>query len=506
MANIQAANEGTEPFSSFDELKEKKPEFVQSMSDVMTTMTGFTDELTDVDQQMLDTAHEILDNQGGLFSGWGQLADEARNQIALALESATTWSEVANDMDATTEQVDVLKNLLNEYFEHFGDEIGVSADRIQGWIEYNDDLMAAVEELGLDWDDLSQILQVLAGNEELAQGSTEELQGAIEEITPTEEDYSEATNNMAVVTEETADAMATAAQEGADAVNTSFEEGSKRLITTAEEMESGATEAMNPLGEDMATAGTEGGSGIDSSFREWLDPVNDAVFLMYGYFENQLGSGLSSNMMTWGYSAGEEFASGIDLSSWEISDTAYAIYSEVALAFAELEGDLYSSGYYAGQGFYNGLDEWYWSISNLAWDMANEIKNAANEALDIGSPSRVMMEIGEYAAEGWAIGFERGSEEALSSVHTMTDGVISLASDDNVISAIERSGRDYSVEMADLGSSESTDAQNTMNQIIFLLDKLSRMQMVTDTGVLVGELAEPMNQEFNAIRLREERG
>ena len=74
--------------------------------------------------------------------------------------------------------------------------------------------------------------------------------------------------------------------------------------------------------------------------------------------------------------------------------------------------------------------------------------------------------------------------------------------------AVNQGNYDYSRAIGDLQSQsgENNDISDTLAQIVMMLDKLSRMRMVTDTGALVGELAEPMNEEFNAIRLREERG
>jgi hypothetical protein len=47
------------------------------------------------------------------------------------------------------------------------------------------------------------------------------------------------------------------------------------------------------------------------------------------------------------------------------------------------------------------------SLMNKAKSIANSVKNTIKKALDIHSPSRVMMELGEFTGEGFALGLNK---------------------------------------------------------------------------------------------------
>lgn len=289
-----------------------------------------------------------------------------------------------------------------------------------------------------------------------------------------------------------------------------YNEGVRELVPQTEDASNliadAVTDTISEVPGEMSGYGSDAGEQFDTSFAGWNDIVWATVDDMYEIFYDALGYTLAENMGEWGTTAGERFD--YWLGATDVSGTAQGIADAVTGAMSNLEWDMYNAGFNAGQGLYNGLDSWYWSLSDLAWSMANEINNAARSALDINSPSGVMMEIGEYSAEGVAIGLDKGRAEVLSSVEDMTNGMIRASSQNDLMRAMERSGYDYSRSLEELRMQETGDEGITdaLGQIMMLLEKLSKMKMVTDTGALVGEMAEAMNQEFSAIKLREDRG
>jgi phage-related minor tail protein len=68
--------------------------------------------------------------------------------------------------------------------------------------------------------------------------------------------------------------------------------------------------------------------------------------------------------------------------------------------------DLNSIGKNIIEGLVNGIKSMIGSVRSVVSDIASTIKNKITDALDIHSPSRVMMEIGEYTGEGLALGIE----------------------------------------------------------------------------------------------------
>ncbi len=66
----------------------------------------------------------------------------------------------------------------------------------------------------------------------------------------------------------------------------------------------------------------------------------------------------------------------------------------------------YSSGYYAAIGFANGIREGRSEVISAANAVAQAAIIAAENTLEIGSPSKVFKEIGAFTSEGFAIGFD----------------------------------------------------------------------------------------------------
>ena len=64
----------------------------------------------------------------------------------------------------------------------------------------------------------------------------------------------------------------------------------------------------------------------------------------------------------------------------------------------------YDAGRYLVEGFANGIRNYASSAATAAANMASSAKAAADRALDIGSPSKIMMQVGRFFTEGFSIG------------------------------------------------------------------------------------------------------
>lgn len=90
-------------------------------------------------------------------------------------------------------------------------------------------------------------------------------------------------------------------------------------------------------------------------------------------------------------------------------------------AMASASGQFTSAGSNAGEGFKSGLESKRASIMSVARSIANEVAATIRAALNIHSPSRVMMELGSYTGEG----FEVGLRQSLNSAVATARGVVS---------------------------------------------------------------------------------
>lgn len=236
--------------------------------------------------------------------------------------------------------------------------------------------------------------------------------------------------------------------------------GSKKTIVmeTAGELADTVTDEFDDLPDEMYTTGDESGAGIDSGVRANLASLSDAVTLMYGYFSNQLGSGLAANMATWGYTAGEKFKSGLELQKTAIGDKAGELITAITNGFSTLNRTMEQKGYSAGVNFKWGLDN---ATRNLYSDMftagsnagiglnnglvaeantiyrnvsiiANNVVNTMRAALKISSPSKVMEELGGYIDKGMAIGIDDKKELAIDAVANMAKGISDAAEIDDI--------------------------------------------------------------------------
>lgn len=113
----------------------------------------------------------------------------------------------------------------------------------------------------------------------------------------------------------------------------------------------------------------------------------------------------SAQSYTGGVSSGEDDAgsAGVDISSSAYSGASY--YGS---------GSFWQVGSDSSQGYINGFKSNESQLYNIAAGMATGALGAMQRELDSHSPSRKFMKLGEYSAEGYAIGFEREFERSKS--------------------------------------------------------------------------------------------
>lgn len=280
-------------------------------------------------------------------------------------------------------------------------------------------------------------------------------------------------------------------------------------------VEAGMETSINPVKAAMTSAGNTSGANLATAFGSKRYAVEQTVRNIYNLFQNILGHSLIGEMRNWGNQAGSGFAQGFQSGGSGINSVANQISGSVSGAFGWLPGELWNVGYNAGQGLYNGLAAISGSLQSLARSIANSISATLRAALAIRSPSRVMEQIGMYTGEGLAIGIQKSSAGAISAAEDMAFGIVSAAgstvtgiNDDTVQSALAGS---YSSAIAGSiqsmnNSPEQMSVVGLLMQINDRLTRLSQMQMVMDTGEVVGVLSDPINDQLASIRLREGRG
>ena len=161
-----------------------------------------------------------------------------------------------------------------------------------------------------------------------------------------------------------------------------------------------------------------------------------------------------------------EFATGIQNGAQNVQAQVQIMVQAAADALNGYEGFFYAAGSNLAVGFANGISASSYRATLASRAMANAAKNAAEQALDEHSPSKVMQQIGEYAGEGFAIGLEGYISKSESLGASMASAVARGASAvgdmldaSGVADKIAASFRDLSEAL-----SKSTEDASTSNE------------------------------------------
>lgn len=100
---------------------------------------------------------------------------------------------------------------------------------------------------------------------------------------------------------------------------------------------------------------------------------------------------------------------------WNVWDNIIGFLSSISL---------FNIGRNIMGGLLDGISSMAMAIYNKAREIADSVKNTIKSALRISSPSRVMMELGEFTAEGFALGLEQAIRNIKTSAAEMVRAII----------------------------------------------------------------------------------
>lgn len=112
-----------------------------------------------------------------------------------------------------------------------------------------------------------------------------------------------------------------------------------------------------------------------------------------------------------------------------VGDAADTITKEIEDAMSGLPASLTTTGENAGEGLAKGLLAKKRRIKDAAVDVSGTIENAANERLEVRSPSRRLIRTGKFAGEGLAIGLLSLKGQISDAGHTVGDATIMAVED-----------------------------------------------------------------------------
>ena len=128
-----------------------------------------------------------------------------------------------------------------------------------------------------------------------------------------------------------------------------------------------------------------------------------------------------------GMRLGRAVSEGVSAQRGIVKNAARNLVSGCEAILRSVRGSFYSAGSYVAQGFASGIRSGAYAAQVAARAMANAAKEAAEQALDVQSPSKVFMEIGEYVSLGMAKGIDNMADAAAKSSEAMANSSIGSA-------------------------------------------------------------------------------
>ena len=344
--------------------------------------------------------------------------------------------------------------------------------------------------------------------------------------------------------------------------NGSTIKGLSALFDALFEAQTGAAELDTALWNDVAGILTN----ISSLTAESLTAVDDgaaqSLAASFGTMLTLAAAELTSETHKTEFSAAgtllvTELMSGFGSQLTVLETTAGNLAVTAANAMSGKYQSFHTAGFNAVMGFANAIAEYTWYAERQASNMAQLAANAAMRALDEHSPSRVTYGIGQYFSEGFANGIAAYASGAVHAANGMAEGAavglnnaigkisamldssidttptirpvvdlssaVSGAATLNNLFAMNPSMSSFggSIALQNVGElrlddgrmSRGTDNQNVVDAITrlesrfnHLSEAVSHMQIVLDSGTLVGGTRAQMDQQLGFTAAMRERG
>lgn len=203
-------------------------------------------------------------------------------------------------------------------------------------------------------------------------------------------------------------------------------------------------------------------------------------------------SGAISRLTTWGSQMVSKAKTGVTNVSNAIVNGLKSIPSKIA-----------SIGRNIVEGLWNGIKNATGWIKEKVGSFASGILQGMKDALGIKSPSRLFRdEVGKYIAEGIGVGVTENADDPIDALKKLGDDMASQDLALNGATINRKLATTFSVGSANVGM----DNASLLNKLDGIYDRLSRLQIVLDTGTLVGETIDKIDAGLANKQLLSARG
>ena len=155
------------------------------------------------------------------------------------------------------------------------------------------------------------------------------------------------------------------------------------------------------------------------------------------------------------------------------------------------------------KGLWNGISNKVgWIKSKLA-GFKNSVMKALKSFFGIKSPSRVMRdEIGRYIAEGIGVGITDNSDKPIGALDDLSNDMVNGVDALNGATIDRKLATTFNVGSADVTNNNAS----LLNKLDNIYERLNRLQIVLDSGVLVGETVDAFESALSMKKTHLARG
>ena len=169
----------------------------------------------------------------------------------------------------------------------------------------------------------------------------------------------------------------------------------------------------------------------------------------------------------------------------------------------EIPGKMKSIGRDIVEGVWNGIKNATSWIKKKVADFASDILDGMKDALGINSPSKLFRDqVGKFIPEGISVGIADNASSPLKALRNLAD---TMAEEDINLGTATLDRRLSSTFKAEPVTGAS-GGQSLLNKLDQIYDRLDRLQIILDTGTLVGETIDKIDAGLASRQLLSARG
>jgi len=178
----------------------------------------------------------------------------------------------------------------------------------------------------------------------------------------------------------------------------------------------------------MMNTGKKGGSDLNGGLSSFSGKLSSTGHSVGNSGHNGAKSGLNGMNGT-GRKGGSDLNSGMSSTKGTINATGNSLGSSGVSGAKSGSSGANGAGQNLGSSFVSGIGSWLGSAARKGAELAASAVNAVKSHLKIGSPSRVMKQIGRWTGEGLAIGMDQRVTAVTSKAEFLANRVTSAMGD-----------------------------------------------------------------------------